>query len=80
MTVAFFDGDEVGMSLSTRASLAKPNFEIGSLLSNAGKSVSTSPSSSAMCSEYASMCSLKQNRVVGHKNMSLKIFWYDTNY
>ena len=38
----------MGSSLSTKASFANPNLEMGSLLSKAGKSVSTSPSSSAM--------------------------------
>ncbi len=41
--------------LTTRASLLKPNLLIGSRLSNGGKSVSTSPSSSAIFSVYDSM-------------------------
>lgn len=42
-------------AFSTSANLEKPNLEIGSWLSRAGKSMSTSPSSSAICSTYASL-------------------------
>ena len=49
------------MSFSTRASLEKPNLDTGSLLSRLGKSVSTSPSSSAMWRQYISMFSLQRN-------------------
>lgn len=49
----------VGKSFSTKANLLKPNFETGSLGSRLGKSMSTSPSSSAMCKQYLSTFSLK---------------------
>lgn len=50
-----------GMSFSTIASLEKPNLDTGSLLSRLGKSVSTSPSSSAIWRQYISMFSLQSN-------------------
>lgn len=49
----------VGKSFSTRASLENPNLETGSLGSRLGKSMSTSPSSSAICRQYLSILSLE---------------------
>ena len=40
--------------LTTRPSWSKPNFDTGSRFSSGGKSESISPSSSIICSEYAS--------------------------
>jgi len=54
----------VGKSFSTKANLEKPNFETGSLGSRLGKSMSTSPSSSAMCKQYLSTFSLKYTYIV----------------